>query len=65
MVYGMVELMCAKTSLLKHFMITEVSAKGRLSLWHEALDFLGTGMIVAILNIWGLQTGTRGGLKLP
>jgi hypothetical protein len=35
-VAGMVELMCAITSLIMHFMIPEVSATGRWSLWHEA-----------------------------
>ena len=40
-VSGIVELMCAITSLSKHFMITEVRATGQQSLCHEALRVLG------------------------
>jgi hypothetical protein len=39
-VSGMVELMYAITSHPKNFMITEVSATRRESLWHEALRVL-------------------------
>lgn len=46
----MVELMCAITSLSKHFMTTDVSATGRWSLWQEVLEFLRTGMMVVILK---------------
>ena len=49
--------MCALTSLSKHLMITDVSATGWQSLWHESLEFLGTGMMVVILKLQDYRLG--------
>ena len=47
-VSGMMELMCAMTSLSKHFMVTDMSGTVTVvlqSLWQVASEFLGTGMM--------------------
>ena len=43
---GREEVMNDLTNRSKHFLTMEVSASGRWSLWQDAFDFLGMGMMV-------------------
>jgi hypothetical protein len=53
-VSGIIDVMCAITSLSKHYMITDVFATKWWSLWHEAIEFFGNRKNVRDLKTWGL-----------